>query len=91
MICKVRCNEGEVDSQTGEPCWGCMDLNKRDEENAMSIARLIVENISKERMAMDLAEIIVRTANRLGDSSLDDQIQKKQVIEIYQNIEMSWW
>tara|TARA_Y100000004_G_C8624193_1_gene290163 strand:- start:59 stop:265 length:207 start_codon:yes stop_codon:yes gene_type:complete len=68
-----------------------MDLNRRDEENAMSIARLIVENISKERMAMDLAEIIVRTANRLGDSSLDDQIQKKQVIEIYQNIEMSWW
>ena len=54
-----------------------MDLNRRDEENAMSIARLI-ENISKERMAMDLAEIIVRTANRLEDSSLDDQIQKKQ-------------
>jgi hypothetical protein len=42
-------------------------------------------------MAMDLAEIIVRTANRLEDSSLDDQIQKKQAIEIYQNIEMSWW
>ena len=91
MICKVRCNESEVNPQTGEPCWGCMDLNRRDEENAMSIARLIVENISKERMAMDLAEIIVRTANRLEDSSLDDQIQKKQVIEIYQNIEMSWW
>lgn len=91
MICKVRCNEGEVDSQTGEPCWGCMDLNRRDEENAMSIAKLLVDNISKERMAMDLADIIVRTVNRLNCNDLDNQIQRKEVNEIYQNIEMSWW
>lgn len=91
MICKVRCNEGEVDSQTGEPCWGCMDLNRRDEENAMSIAKLLVDNISKERMAMDLAGIIVRTVNRLNCNDLDNQIQRKEVNEIYQNIEMSWW
>ena len=91
MICKVRCTSSEVNPQTGEPCWGCMDLNRRDEENAMSIAKLLVENISKERMAMDLADIIVRTVNRLNCNDLDNQIQRKEVNEIYQNIEMSWW
>lgn len=91
MICEVRCSVSEVNLQTGEPCWGCMDLNRRDEENAKSIARLLVENISKERMAIDLADIIVRTVNRLECNDLDNQIQRKEVKEIYENIKMSWW
>ena len=90
MICKVRCNESEVNPQTGEPCWGCMDLNRRDEENAMSIARLLLK-YQQRKNGYGLSRDNSRTANRLEDSSLDDQIQKKQVIEIYQNIEMSWW